>query len=427
MPSLSEELASLTSTAPSIDPELIGWDDAANIAPGAKQVNPSHNTIAEDDPKYSGTTITRSVESDEESVGQEGEEVDEEFNADTGLVESDGDQVMKEEEEEGYNTGDSEAEGSEAEGSEGSDIDQFKQTADNEGAQSAVKFQVELWDKLVQLRLRMQPTLQLLAKLPTPECRQRYMTGDIANKGKLEISSKLQNMIDKLLDLQEQCEKSQGKEEDPDEILSSEDEEKEEEKEEKPVASSRKRKQPFSYYSTLLSNNTTVQEEYRKTVITKWYEKTSLGSQRKTSFMNKEVTTLDQIQHILSDRDRLVKRTKQNRASVKMYGTDEELDSHDYMFNDDDFYQQLLRDVIDRKMGGLDKNDPVSMGKQWVELQRLKVKTKKKRVDNKASKGRKVRYEVHSKLLGFMAPTVRDTVSDTLQDELFGSLFKDKS
>ena len=38
MPSLSEELASLTSTAPSIDPELIGWDDAANIAPGAKQV-----------------------------------------------------------------------------------------------------------------------------------------------------------------------------------------------------------------------------------------------------------------------------------------------------------------------------------------------------------------------------------------------------
>ena len=38
MPSLSEELASLTSTAPSIDPELIGWDDAANIASGAKQV-----------------------------------------------------------------------------------------------------------------------------------------------------------------------------------------------------------------------------------------------------------------------------------------------------------------------------------------------------------------------------------------------------
>lgn len=56
-----------------------------------------------------------------------------------------------------------------------------------------------------------------------------------------------------------------------------------------------------------------------------------------------------------------------------MYGTSEECESHEYVFNDDDFYQQLLRDVIDRKMGGLDKNDPVSMGKQWVELQRLKV------------------------------------------------------
>ena len=101
---------------------------------------------------------------------------------------------------------------------------------------------------------------------------------------------------------QEQCEQSQGKEEDPEEILSSEDEEEKEKvrdvhftictvwlslfnlnqqinemacwaplSQEKPVTSSRKRKQPFNYYSNLLSNNTDSQEEYRKQVITKWW------------------------------------------------------------------------------------------------------------------------------------------------------------
>lgn len=51
----------------------------------------------------------------------------------------------------------------------------------------------------------------------------------------------------------------------------------------------------------------------------------------------------------------------------------------------------MLRELIERKTKGGDTNDPLLMGKQWVEIQKLRAKSKKK-VDTKASKGRKIRY-----------------------------------
>ena len=46
-----------------------------------------------------------------------------------------------------------------------------------------------------------------------------------------------------------------------------------------------------------------------------------------------------------------------------------------------------------------------------------------KDVDTKASKGRKMRYNVHEKLQNFMAPEDRTTWGERQADELFGSLF----
>lgn len=52
------------------------------------------------------------------------------------------------------------------------------------------------------------------------------------------------------------------------------------------------------------------------------------------------------------------------------------------VFDDTDFYQQLLRDVIDARSGAGD-------GQDWIQAQ--KERKKKKVVDTKASKGRKIR------------------------------------
>jgi protein AATF/BFR2 len=52
------------------------------------------------------------------------------------------------------------------------------------------------------------------------------------------------------------------------------------------------------------------------------------------------------------------------------------------LFDDTDLYQQLLRDVIDARSGGSGSHD-------WIQAQ--KERKKKKAVDTKASKGRRIR------------------------------------
>ena len=53
----------------------------------------------------------------------------------------------------------------------------------------------------------------------------------------------------------------------------------------------------------------------------------------------------------------------------------------------------------------------ITFCRQWLEIQKLRSKVKRK-VDTKASKGRKVRYDVHPKLVNFVAPCDTSTWSD---------------
>ncbi|MGH0188425.1 UNVERIFIED_CONTAM: hypothetical protein FKN15_029474 [Acipenser sinensis] len=72
---------------------------------------------------------------------------------------------------------------------------------------------------------------------------------------------------------------------------------------------------------------------------------------------------------------------------------------------------KLLRELIEKKTSALDANDQVAMGRQWLAIQKLRSKIKKK-MDTKASKGRKVRFHAHSKLVNFMAPIDHSTMND---------------
>ncbi|MBN3319907.1 AATF protein, partial [Atractosteus spatula] len=72
---------------------------------------------------------------------------------------------------------------------------------------------------------------------------------------------------------------------------------------------------------------------------------------------------------------------------------------------------ELLRELIERKTSEVDPNDQVAMGRQWLAIQRLRSKIKRK-VDTKASKGRKVRFHAHSKLVNFMAPVDHGAMND---------------
>jgi protein AATF/BFR2 len=124
------------------------------------------------------------------------------------------------------------------------------------------------------------------------------------------------------------------------------------------------------------------------------------------------------------DKDRIIKRTQLKRNAFKVCGKQIETpttqtdlisssssakDRHqkDYdeeIFDDQDFYNQLLRELIDRKSSCL--SDPIELARRSIELQKLRANNKRK-VDTKASKGRKIKFDTHKPLVNFMAPIYR--------------------
>lgn len=153
---------------------------------------------------------------------------------------------------------------------------------------------------------------------------------------------------------------------------------------------------------------------------------------------------LQQISYILSDREKLVKRTQLKRSEFDIIGYKKEplaventaqnsselnpveksrKDYDEYIpeiFDDSDFYHQLLRELIECKSA--DISDPVQLSRQWIALQQMRSKMKRK-VDTKATKGRKIKYVVHNKLVNYLAPEKCMKWSDESANELYSSLF----
>jgi protein AATF/BFR2 len=95
-------------------------------------------------------------------------------------------------------------------------------------------------------------------------------------------------------------------------------------------------------------------------------------------------------------------------------------------YDDSAFYQSLLRDLVEQRMSS---SDAVTNGLDSLHLHvpvhptsGVRKDKVHKNVDTKASKGRKMRYNVHEKLQNFMAPEERGTWTDRARDEFFASL-----
>ncbi|KAH7881800.1 TRAUB-domain-containing protein [Phlebopus sp. FC_14] len=126
------------------------------------------------------------------------------------------------------------------------------------------------------------------------------------------------------------------------------------------------------------------------------------------------------IDETLADHSRLLARSriyrgKGERLNSKTLEDAEQKEEVAEVFDDTDFYHQLLRDVIDSRSNGPGGND------DWMAIQRQKKA--KKKVDTKASKGRKLRFEVHEKIQNFMVPVpAQGSWHEEQIDELFASL-----
>lgn len=94
------------------------------------------------------------------------------------------------------------------------------------------------------------------------------------------------------------------------------------------------------------------------------------------------------------------------------------------LFDDSKVYQQLLKDFVANSTN----NNGARAGENSVEALRSSTKyknnnSKKKDVDRRASKGRKIRYKEIPKLVNFTFPLSRPNTSNLDKEEYFQSLF----
>ncbi|XP_049658366.1 protein AATF isoform X1 [Accipiter gentilis] len=324
----------------------------------------------------------------------------------------------------------------------------------------AVKNQLALWDQLLEGRIKMQKALVTANRLPQPDTYPifRKEGGQEFDNAVENCCKALEALLKVLVDLQDELlyqypgtrhlvDGKQSKTESDDEIPSSSDEEQVDKAQEK-KRSLPKRKLKMEDYPEFIAKRYADFRTYRNNVLQKWHDKTKLASGKMgKGFGAFERSILTQIDHIMMDKERLLRRTQTKRSVYTVLGKQEQ-ESHpvpeslpensevlpqsdsnrhlkdidEEIFDDDDFYHQLLRELIERKTTSLDPNDQVAMGRQWLAIQKLRSKIKKK-VDRKASKGRRIRYHVHSKLVSFMAPIDHCTMNDDARTELYRSLF----
>ncbi|KAJ1819339.1 rRNA-processing protein bfr2 [Coemansia sp. RSA 2599] len=176
--------------------------------------------------------------------------------------------------------------------------------------------------------------------------------------------------------------------------------------------------------------------DYRDESLEKWSNRVqvtaNIGAAKKFKAVNQGI--MHQINQTLATRDRLIERTQLKRIEYHIVGEsapkqDAEksatVDSHlrdldAEIFDDTDFYQQLLRELIESRM--VDSNDPTAtLGTRWAAVKQ-QTRAKKRNVDTKASKGRKIRYQVMDKLQNFMPPIPAGTWHEDMVNELFSSL-----
>ncbi|CAF1283171.1 unnamed protein product [Adineta steineri] len=169
----------------------------------------------------------------------------------------------------------------------------------------------------------------------------------------------------------------------------------------------------------------------RDTVIQKWFERTrDFSKQNKMNAV--EQSPIVQIKEIMALPDRLIKRTQTSRIDYDLIcppsspnqnseiSNDLTTKINPEIFDDGDFYHQLLREYIERKTASI--TDPEQISKHWAQLRKLRTKLKKN-LDTKASKDRKIRYNIHKKLVNYMAPIDRCSFTDQAKSDLFSSLF----
>lgn len=173
---------------------------------------------------------------------------------------------------------------------------------------------------------------------------------------------------------------------------------------------------------------------HRRAVLDKWSSKVRGTSTSLPNARGKLLGSASGTQTITAVLDAHVATELGDRASKRARQTSElngstSSEQHEPVYDDTIFYQSLLRDLVEQRMssseamtGGLDTLHQLPSRLPIHPITGMRNDKNRKEVDTRASKGRKMRFNVHEKLQNFMAPEDRGSWTIRARDEFFASL-----
>ncbi|ESZ95619.1 hypothetical protein SBOR_4015 [Sclerotinia borealis F-4128] len=269
---------------------------------------------------------------------------------------------------------------------------------------NAVKKQRKAFDSLLNVRIRLQKALVATNSLAAADDKDQEDSVENPFQAAEEAAIKLWNTIDRVRhDLSKASDTSK-------------------------TGQKRKRKIDSTTASSAIWERMQASEvanlDTRQTVLEKWSSKvratTALPISRKLNPNAPQQSITSLIQDTLSSSEHLVSRTKVPRSCAPVQ-KQMKLITDPNIYDDADFYQLLLKELLDQRMIDSSSAATGDAGKpmQWTAVKEAKTR---KNVDTKASKGRKMKFTVHEKLQNFMAPEDRNMWEETARDRFFATL-----
>ncbi|OJJ43963.1 hypothetical protein ASPZODRAFT_135375 [Penicilliopsis zonata CBS 506.65] len=207
----------------------------------------------------------------------------------------------------------------------------------------------------------------------------------------------------------------------------------------------RKRPQPVSPGASpaslwkRMSDLETDAVSHRRAVLDKWSSKVrgstaslanSRGKLLAGSSGQQQMLTSVLDAHVATETsERASKRSRGESKNNNNNNGDEE--KQEPVYEDSVFYQSLLRDLVEQRMSS---SDAMTNGLETLHIQLpsrlaslhpvtgMRNDKVKREVDTRASKGRKMKFNVHEKLQNFMAPEERGSWTNRAREEFFASL-----
>ncbi|CAM0913497.1 unnamed protein product [Alopecurus aequalis] len=287
-------------------------------------------------------------------------------------------------------------------------LETLKQHRDDDVARGqAVKNQKALWDKTLEMRFLLQKAFSASNKLPKDSVKSRFCSHDEeVEQAYVELLDSSKQTLGCMLELQEALlERNQAAKGLKNDKLPDSNGENDEWLEVQKVQT---RITPF-----------------RNTEIDKWQRKTQVTTgaaalKGKLHAFNQNIS--DQVAGYMRDPSRMINRMYLRKSDVGVFGESasapvvtvegKTVEGDPELVDDSEFYHQLLKEFLESCDGASES--------AFYAL-RKKQHKKRKLVDRRASKSRKIRYNVHEKLANFMAP-VPMTVPP-MASKLFENLF----